>query len=337
MWRVAVGLLYSLALVSQARADELSEKSACASDSIPDGGDDQCRLLQGDVRVHHKDAREDKKQHREKNKDDKGLPKIVKNLAASVGSTEKVQQDEEAIGTEVAHFLSEVGSAVEKLKADSKGEESIGKIEEKVRIAYNSIHQAALKVEESIKKTETDFLGHQFANSMPTEFKTEIKKALDHIITEAQNFADAFKSAASDLKPASHDMPRRVCASAKKGLEHIKKEAEKFAKTALGLEHEKGLKKAMDKLPGLMHDAVDKVKDKALDKVPREIEEEGAKVMDKAKEAMGKIQEIPKGMQEVANGVVAAFGKHCSDLGSARHLEVGLLSSWVVIMMSFSF
>jgi DNA anti-recombination protein RmuC len=338
MRKAAVALLYSCALASQQSVDELSAKSICDSNSVPDGGNDQCQLLQGSVGVvsHQKDAREghrknagvgiglvdyyqeDKKQHAKKTEDAKGLPEILKNIADTVGSTEAVSKDFEAIKSAATDFLAKVRSAVEMLRADIKRDETIGQIELKVRGAYEQIHVAATKLAEQLKKTESDFLGGP-AEAMSEQFKTELKKVLDLVNEEAQGFATAFYDAAEDLG-ATYTNATTVCPSVSHGMEQIKEKAEKFAQDAFKLSP----------------DGLDEALKEAIEKLPSTIREEIDRILEKAKEAVKEIEAFPKATQDLASGVAAAFGDFCSDQNAARHMEVGILSSLVVIVtMSF--
>lgn len=315
-------------LLTCALASTVSAEVACAADTVPDGGDDSCLLLQkeagvvkhdgADHQVHLVKAEQHAASAAKEADDDAGFPDFFKKLAgkagAAFGGVEKLEKDFEGIKTAVETFSKEAHDAMAHLTAKHALEDTIVQVE----AAYMKIHDSAVKLHSALSKATSDFLSG-VGKIAPAHFTSAMNSTLQKIDKDAASFANSFKQSALALKEVDR---KKVCSHVQHGLDAMHNSLEALAGSALGIST-KGLdKKVM----------------KAKDALPGPIKKEIEKVLHKANEAAEQLKSsLNPTVQEISHGVAGALKGHCSELKSgAGHTEVGLLSAFVVFMLGFS-
>lgn len=291
---------------------------------------DDCQLLQSGVGVVSTHGEHDTK---------KGLPEIMKALSEHgadpkvtdainkisdvVGGGDKLEADFDKIKTEIGFFYQEVHDSVSKLIADtsmdSEIEAKIGKVDE----CFKSIHAAALALAESVRTTTSDV--EKVGIVLPESIKKYLTAVLQKARTSVDDFAKQFEPL-NEWRSSEGDNATAVCATIQEAIQgRLTKLHGKVESLLLDLE-------ALT-TKGMPQEFLD-----AKAQLPDSIKIEVDKVLAKANDAGEFLEQLPKEIEELAAGLSTALQSKCPGHfhSASRHLQVGLLSSAVLIVLGLS-
>jgi hypothetical protein len=246
---------------------------------------------------------------------------IFKKVTDVLGGAGQLEKDFDHVKAEVGAFASSVHSDMEELLKGVSQHQTCGTfcIRDKVEQTYEKINVAATKLWEALDKVAKAWL-NGIGKVAPEQLTSAMKSVLDKVTGESKQFADAFKTAADDLKTVN---ATEICHKVKHGLHTVLKKASALARSATGFST-KGISKELIS---------------AKDALPDTLKKEVEKILHKANEAADRIlRNLTPSMKEITHGVAKAYGDHCKGIphSGAGRLEVSLLLSSVLSALFFS-
>jgi len=287
----------------------VAEEASC-DNSISDE-DDSCAMLQGGVNVQATISRH------EGHKDFPGIFKHIKNVLSGTDSVMKKFEDlETAVGDfndDVHNDMTALATKVEKLSSLSAGS-SLSSIRETVQGTFGALEQHSGKLSRSLEKLQEAFMG-DLGSVLPSSVRDALDTTFGQITIQATGFTNALGGAKERLSNVNETL---VCGATRESLHGVMKQATQLANRVTGLSKHglsKDIKDAVDLLPEVMKQEVDKVLNKASDA------------------ADDFVAKITPSLKEISDGVAGAFKGHCSDLhdSGSPPAQVGLVSALLVL------